>query len=99
MLKEDPSGNCVVKLVSSGKEVKAETHYRVNPPKFDKEEDMANLTWLNEAAVLHNLTERYHASLIYTYSGLFCVVINPYRNIPIYTESVSINQNSGVPIC
>jgi len=87
MLKEDPSGNCLVKLVSSGKEVQAETHYRVNPPKFDKEEDMANLTWLNEAAVLHNLTERYHASLIYTYSGLFCVVINPYRNIPIYTES------------
>lgn len=49
---------------------------------------MANLTWLNEAAVLHNLTERYHAGLIYTYSGLFCVVINPYKFYPIYSEKV-----------
>ena len=86
----DPkTGKCQVKLLNSGKVIEAEQTHRVNPPKFDKEEDMANLTWLNEAAVLHNLTERYHASLIYTYSGLFCVVINPYRNIPIYTESVS----------
>lgn len=49
---------------------------------------MANLTFLNEASVLNNLKERYHAMMIYTYSGLFCVVINPYKRLPIYTESV-----------
>ena len=37
----------------------------MNPPKYEKIEDMANMTYLNEAAVLHNLSARYKASLIY----------------------------------
>uniref|UniRef100_A0A8C3AL05 Myosin, heavy chain 14, non-muscle n=1 Tax=Cyclopterus lumpus TaxID=8103 RepID=A0A8C3AL05_CYCLU len=61
---------------------------RMNPPHFSKVEDMADLTCLNEASVLHNLRERYYSGLIYTYSGLFCVVVNPYKNLPIYTESI-----------
>ncbi|EFN74640.1 Myosin heavy chain, muscle [Camponotus floridanus] len=39
---------------------------QVNPPKFEKSEDMADLTYLNEASVLHNLKQRYYAKLIYT---------------------------------
>ncbi|CAL1689368.1 unnamed protein product [Lasius platythorax] len=58
---------------------------QVNPPKFEKAEDMADLTYLNEASVLHNLKQRYYAKLIYTYSGLFCVAINPYKRFPVYT--------------
>merc|ERR1719328_347105 len=61
---------------------------KMNPPKFDKEEDMADLTCLNEASVLHNIKERYFSGLIYTYSGLFCVVVNPYKRLPIYTEKI-----------
>lgn len=38
---------------------------KMNPPKFSKVEDMAELTCLNEASVLHNLKERYYSSLIY----------------------------------
>ena len=37
----------------------------MNPPKFEKIEDMANLTYLNEASVLYNLRARYGAGLIY----------------------------------
>ncbi|XP_011883425.1 PREDICTED: myosin heavy chain, muscle isoform X25 [Vollenhovia emeryi] len=59
---------------------------QVNPPKFEKAEDMADLTYLNEASVLHNLKQRYYAKLIYTYSGLFCVAINPYKRFPVYTS-------------
>ncbi|XP_052864972.1 myosin heavy chain, muscle isoform X8 [Anopheles cruzii] len=59
---------------------------QVNPPKFEKVEDMADLTYLNEAAVLHNLRQRYYARMIYTYSGLFCIVINPYKRYPLYTN-------------
>ncbi|XP_025996499.1 myosin heavy chain, muscle isoform X22 [Solenopsis invicta] len=59
---------------------------QVNPPKFEKAEDMADLTYLNEASVLHNLKQRYYGKLIYTYSGLFCVAINPYKRFPVYTS-------------
>lgn len=38
---------------------------QVNPPKFEKTEDMANLTYLNDASVLHNLRERYINNMIY----------------------------------
>jgi len=88
IMKELGDGKLEVQLQKNNKKVIVEEHQKVNPPRFDKEEDMANLTWLNEASVLHNLTERYHAGLIYTYSGLFCVVINPYKYYPIYSEKV-----------
>lgn len=37
----------------------------MNPPKFEKCEDMAQLTHLNESSVLHNLRDRYMSNLIY----------------------------------
>jgi myosin heavy subunit len=49
---------------------------------------MANLTYLNDASVFHNLDVRFKAKLIYTYSGLFCIVVNPYKRYPIYTATV-----------
>ena len=42
---------------------------RVNPPKFEKCEDMVNLTFLNDASVFWNLKTRYQAKMIHTYSG------------------------------
>ena len=42
---------------------------RVNPPKFEKCEDMVNLTFLNDASVFWNLKTRYAAKMIHTYSG------------------------------
>ncbi|KAM3592898.1 uncharacterized protein V6R79_001285 [Siganus canaliculatus] len=59
-----------------------------NPPKFDKIEDMAMFTFLHEPAVLFNLKERYAAWMIYTYSGLFCVTVNPYKWLPVYDQAV-----------
>lgn len=61
---------------------------KMNPPKFDKVEDIADLTFLNEASVVHNLRQRYFSSLIYTYSGLFLVAVNPYHTLPIYTDAI-----------
>ncbi|XP_043796393.1 myosin heavy chain, muscle isoform X9 [Apis laboriosa] len=68
------------------KDFKKDQLQQVNPPKYEKCEDMSNLTYLNDASVLHNLKQRYYAKLIYTYSGLFCVAINPYKRFPVYTQ-------------
>ncbi|XP_066214358.1 myosin-9 [Saccopteryx leptura] len=89
-LKEEMGEEAIVELVESGKKVKVNKDdiQKMNPPKFSKVEDMAELTCLNEASVLFNLKERYYSGLIYTYSGLFCVVINPYKNLPIYSEEI-----------
>merc|ERR1719325_392721 len=67
---------------------KSEEIGQINPPKFEKCEDMANLTFLNDASVFWNLKVRFQAKLIYTYSGLFCIVVNPYKRYPIYTGTV-----------
>ncbi|XP_069381002.1 myosin-9-like isoform X2 [Paralichthys olivaceus] len=89
-VKEERGDECTVELADSGKKIRVNKDdiQKMNPPKFSKVEDMAELTCLNEASVLHNLKERYYSGLIYTYSGLFCVVINPYKNLPIYSEEI-----------
>uniref|UniRef100_A0A3P9K0W8 Myosin heavy chain, fast skeletal muscle n=1 Tax=Oryzias latipes TaxID=8090 RepID=A0A3P9K0W8_ORYLA len=68
--------------------VKEDDIHPRNPPKFDKMEDMAMMTHLNEPSVLFNLKERYASWMIYTYSGLFCVVVNPYKWLPVYDAVV-----------
>ncbi|XP_069988199.1 myosin heavy chain, muscle-like [Penaeus vannamei] len=75
------------------KDYKKDVVSQVNPPKYEKCEDMSNLTFLNDASVLYNLKTRYQARLIYTYSGLFCIAVNPYKRFPIYTNrTVKIYQ-------
>ena len=53
--------------LSSGitKDINKNDTFKMNPPKFDKVEDMAELAYLNEAAVLDNLRKRYYSNLIY----------------------------------
>ncbi|KAJ8344918.1 hypothetical protein SKAU_G00291110 [Synaphobranchus kaupii] len=69
--------------------VKKDDTQQMNPPKFYQASDMANLTFLNEASVMDNLRQRYIYMRIYTYSGLFCVTINPYKWLPIYGSKVA----------
>ncbi|XP_022917257.1 myosin heavy chain, muscle isoform X16 [Onthophagus taurus] len=81
-------GDLVTVGIPGGEEknFKKEQVTQVNPPKYEKCEDMSNLTYLNDASVLYNLKQRYYHKLIYTYSGLFCVAINPYKRFPVYTN-------------
>merc|ERR1712012_1424682 len=77
-----------VKILETGdvKVFKKDQVGQVNPPKFDCSDDMAGMTFLGDACVLWNSVVRYKNELIYTYSGLFCIAINPYKRFPIYTQ-------------
>merc|ERR1712240_9272 len=88
ILLEDPAAKCVVAVAHEKFTHKAAEVGKVNPPKFEKCEDMVNLTFLNDASVFWNLKTRYQAKMIHTYSGLFVVVVNPYKRYPIYTHRV-----------
>jgi len=85
---EDPASKCVVAVAHEKFTLKGSEIGKVNPPKFEKCEDMVNLTFLNDASVFWNLKTRYQGKMIHTYSGLFVVVINPYKRYPIYTHRV-----------
>lgn len=66
-----------VELAETGKRIMVfrEDIQKMNPPKFDKVEDMADLTCLNEASVLHNIKDRYYSGLIYVSIHTFCSTI------------------------
>merc|ERR1711976_346283 len=85
---EDPASKCLVAVGHEKFTHKAAEVGKVNPPKFEKVEDMVNLTFLNDASVFWNLKTRYQAKMIHTYSGLFVVVVNPYKRYPLYTHRV-----------
>lgn len=83
------TGKLKVKLgTGEQSDIDEKTASDANPGKFDGVSDMSDLSHLNEASVFHNLRKRYENDLIHTYSGLFLVVINPYKWLQIYTEEI-----------
>ncbi|KAM0754413.1 myosin V [Meredithblackwellia eburnea MCA 4105] len=52
-----------------------------NPPMLEATEDLTNLSYLNEPAVLHTILHRYSLRQIYTYSGIVLVAVNPFSSL------------------
>ncbi|NXY81164.1 MYO5C protein, partial [Alcedo cyanopectus] len=66
-----------------------------NPDILVGENDLTALSYLHEPAVLHNLKVRFvESKLIYTYSGIILVAMNPYKDLPIYGDAI-IHAYSG----
>ncbi len=81
----------------------------MNPPKFDRVEDIADLTFLNEASVVHNLRLRYGSGAIYVsrYTGgtmvvdlrvadLFRLILSRYQSLPV-SPTLFRCYNTAVP--
>ena len=85
-IKADRGDEVLVELVDTSKQelVSKDDIQKMNPPKFDKEEDMADLTCLNEASVLHNVKERYFSGLIYVriFTEIYYSIREMHRNRP-----------------
>ena len=65
-----------------------------NPPKLEAVDDLTNLSYLHEAAVLHSVKIRYLQKIIYTYSGLVLIAMNPFKKMNIY-GSETMRQYAG----
>ena len=81
--------------------VKKDDLQQMNPPKFEMIEDMANMTYLNEASVLHNLRARYGNMLIYVRIWHAQWGFSGFRNIPLRQRRVRHIKidRSGVGDC
>ena len=86
LIESTDGAKVTVNVNGESKVYKEDVLEQVNPPKFDCSDDMAGLTFLGNSCVLWNSVVRYVNELIYTYSGLFCIAINPYKRFPIYTQ-------------
>ncbi|KAG0070757.1 Myosin type-2 heavy chain 1, partial [Podila epicladia] len=65
-----------------------------NPPLLEGTEDLTNLSFLNEPAVLSNIKTRYSHCNIYTYSGIVLIAANPFARVNLYSQDI-IQAYSG----
>ncbi|KAJ3117103.1 Myosin type-2 heavy chain 1 [Phlyctochytrium bullatum] len=59
-----------------------------NPPILEGIDDLANLSYLHEPAVLHNIRLRYLQESIYTYSGIVLIAMNPFARLALYSQDI-----------
>ncbi|KAJ3095982.1 Myosin type-2 heavy chain 1 [Phlyctochytrium planicorne] len=65
-----------------------------NPPILEGIDDLANLSYLHEPAVLHNIRLRYQQEQIYTYSGIVLIAMNPFARLALYSQDI-MREYSG----
>jgi hypothetical protein len=72
---------------------------KVNPPKFNLADDMADLTYLNEASVIHNLRQRYEADLIYVGLAQGCADVDLLWTLLGHRQSVPEYPHLWLRLC
>uniref|UniRef100_A0A8C2WQY0 Myosin X, like 1 n=1 Tax=Cyclopterus lumpus TaxID=8103 RepID=A0A8C2WQY0_CYCLU len=75
-------------------EVTRERVYAMHQTSIDGVEDMSALAELHEAAIMHNLYQRYQKDNIYTNIGSFLAAVNPYKPISGMYDPERVDQYS-----
>ncbi|XP_044296358.1 unconventional myosin-XVIIIb [Varanus komodoensis] len=96
---ELPPGTVRVRVEADGAVLEVEEHsvQRVNPPQFDRAEDLASLPSLNEASALHTLRQRYQSQLLYTYAGPDLVALGPHVPVAGCSRKAFRGRQDGLP--
>ena len=59
--------------------------------------NLIDLPYLHEPAILHCLEQRYKSSDIYTYTGPILIAMNPFKLVPLYSNSqIEVYYQSGL---
>nr|CCA19817.1 myosinlike protein putative [Albugo laibachii Nc14] len=94
-----PQKDCVVVVVDGDEHEESEKHpnqgssFTVprknillqNPLGDNGCNDMIDLNYLHEPAILYNLRQRFLSRLPYTYTGPICIAVNPYTWLDVYS--------------
>ncbi|KAK3585324.1 hypothetical protein CHS0354_040273 [Potamilus streckersoni] len=69
-------------------------HWQSHNVKTSGVDDMVLLQKISEGAIVENLKKRFMDDVIYTYIGPVLVSVNPFKNLPIYTDK-DVDQYQG----
>ncbi|KAL4399250.1 Myosin type-2 heavy chain 1 [Malassezia pachydermatis] len=59
-----------------------------NPPLLEASDDLTALSHLNEGSILHTILNRYQQRIIYTYSGIVLIAVNPFFDLNLYSPEI-----------
>ncbi|XP_041438332.1 unconventional myosin-XVI [Xenopus laevis] len=63
-------------------------------------DDLATLSELTDSSLLYEIQKRFNNNQIYTYIGNILLLVNPYKNLPIYSALVTqLYNNSSGSLC
>ena len=69
----------------------------MNTAEASEVENLINLPFLHEPAILYCLELRYYRSQIYTYTGPILIAVNPFKRVDLYTDQLLAKYyNSGL---
>ncbi|KAL4335923.1 hypothetical protein GQ457_07G014070 [Hibiscus cannabinus] len=82
------SGEESVVTLSNGNVVEVSTSELLpaNPGILEGENDLIQLSYLNEPSLLHNFKHRYSQDMIYSKAGPVLIAVNPFKDVQIYEK-------------
>ena len=84
---------------STDRTVNSQDVDKVNPPKLNLADDMADLTYLNEASVIHNLRQRSENDLIYVSSCVYSADTDILGIVPGHSQSIPEYSHIRLRLC